>query len=154
MAWHNTLNNTAINIIKVIMRKNFLVLFVALVALMPLKASAYYHGGYGYHGGGYCCGPRIGIGLNFYEPIYAPAYPPVYGGYAYPAPYYAPPPTVVYANPAPVYAVPSQAYADPAPVASNQQCREYRGPIVVGGKTRQGYGTACLQPDGSWRMSQ
>jgi surface antigen len=31
-------------------------------------------------------------------------------------------------------------------------CREFQQTIVVGGQTQQGYGTACRQPDGSWRM--
>lgn len=31
------------------------------------------------------------------------------------------------------------------------QEREYRTKIMVGGKEAEGYGTACLQPDGSWR---
>ena len=30
-------------------------------------------------------------------------------------------------------------------------CREFQQTIVVGGRTEQGYGTACRQPDGSWR---
>jgi len=48
----------------------------------------------------------------------------------------------------------------PRPVAqyetsyANNTClqeREYRSKIMVGGKQVEGYGTACLQPDGSWR---
>lgn len=31
------------------------------------------------------------------------------------------------------------------------QEREYQNKVVVGGKTVDAYGTACLQPDGSWR---
>ncbi len=31
-------------------------------------------------------------------------------------------------------------------------CREYTQKIVVGGKTQEGYGTACRQPDGSWKI--
>ncbi len=31
-------------------------------------------------------------------------------------------------------------------------CREYTGTIYVGGRPEQGYGTACLQPDGSWQV--
>jgi hypothetical protein len=31
------------------------------------------------------------------------------------------------------------------------QQREYTTQIMVGGKPVEGYGTACLQPDGSWR---
>ena len=31
-------------------------------------------------------------------------------------------------------------------------CREYQTTITVGGKTEQAYGTACRQPDGSWKV--
>lgn len=31
-------------------------------------------------------------------------------------------------------------------------CREYQQEIVVGGKRQQGYGQACRQPDGSWKV--
>lgn len=31
-------------------------------------------------------------------------------------------------------------------------CREYQQTIVVGGRPRRGYGTACRQPDGTWRI--
>ncbi|MGI9504140.1 MAG: RT0821/Lpp0805 family surface protein [Geminicoccaceae bacterium] len=30
-------------------------------------------------------------------------------------------------------------------------CREYQQTIIVGGEERQGFGTACRQPDGSWQ---
>ncbi|HLI12531.1 MAG TPA: hypothetical protein VKY65_13120 [Alphaproteobacteria bacterium] len=33
-------------------------------------------------------------------------------------------------------------------------CREFTMPIIIEGKTAQGYGRACLQPDGSWRVTQ
>ncbi|WP_142847398.1 RT0821/Lpp0805 family surface protein [Telmatospirillum sp. J64-1] len=33
-------------------------------------------------------------------------------------------------------------------------CREYQTTITVGGQTEQGYGTACRQPDGSWKIVQ
>ncbi len=35
---------------------------------------------------------------------------------------------------------------------SGAYCREYQQTIVVGGKTQSGYGTACQQPDGSWKV--
>ena len=35
---------------------------------------------------------------------------------------------------------------------SGQYCREYSQTITVGGKTQQGYGTACRQPDGTWQI--
>lgn len=31
-------------------------------------------------------------------------------------------------------------------------CREYQHSITVGGKTEEAYGTACLQPDGAWKI--
>jgi surface antigen len=31
-------------------------------------------------------------------------------------------------------------------------CREYTQTIRVGGKTQEGFGTACRQPDGSWKI--
>ena len=31
-------------------------------------------------------------------------------------------------------------------------CREYQTTIMVGGKSESGYGTACQQPDGSWKV--
>ena len=33
-------------------------------------------------------------------------------------------------------------------------CREYQQEIVVGGRVQQGYGRACRQPDGSWKVVQ
>lgn len=33
-----------------------------------------------------------------------------------------------------------------------QHCREYVQTIVVGGKEEEGYGKACLQPDGNWKI--
>jgi surface antigen len=36
--------------------------------------------------------------------------------------------------------------------ARGDYCREFQQSITVGGQTRQGYGIACRQPDGSWRI--
>jgi surface antigen len=36
--------------------------------------------------------------------------------------------------------------------SSGQYCREYQQTIVVGGEKQQAYGTACRQPDGSWKV--
>ena len=38
--------------------------------------------------------------------------------------------------------------------ADGSYCREYQSTIVVGGQTQQGYGTACRQEDGSWKIEQ
>ena len=35
---------------------------------------------------------------------------------------------------------------------SGNYCREYQQTITVGGKTEQAHGTACRQPDGSWKV--
>lgn len=32
-------------------------------------------------------------------------------------------------------------------------CREFQSTVVVGGQQQQAYGTACRQPDGSWRIN-
>ncbi|HYM30796.1 MAG TPA: RT0821/Lpp0805 family surface protein [Candidatus Cybelea sp.] len=36
--------------------------------------------------------------------------------------------------------------------SNGQYCREFQQTIVVGGEQQQGFGTACRQPDGSWRI--
>lgn len=38
--------------------------------------------------------------------------------------------------------------------SQGQYCREYRQTITVAGRTEQGYGVACRQPDGTWRLLQ
>ncbi len=42
--------------------------------------------------------------------------------------------------------------AGPTYSAGGEYCREYEQTIVVGGRAERGYGTACQQPDGSWRI--
>ncbi len=34
----------------------------------------------------------------------------------------------------------------------NGYCREFTQQITIAGKTQNGYGTACRQPDGSWKI--
>lgn len=36
--------------------------------------------------------------------------------------------------------------------ASGEYCREYQQDVVIGGEKHQSYGTACRQPDGSWKI--
>ncbi len=38
--------------------------------------------------------------------------------------------------------------------ANNTYCREFTQTINIGGKSQEGYGTACRQPDGSWKIKQ
>ena len=35
---------------------------------------------------------------------------------------------------------------------SGSYCREFQNTIMVGGEQKRGYGTACRQPDGSWKI--
>jgi len=96
---------------------------------------------------------RIVVGVGIGAP---------YPGYYYPPPYYAYPPPVVYAPPPVVYAPPPVVYAPPAigadatsapyTAANGQTCREYQTTVNLNGQPQDTHGTACLQPDGSWRI--
>ena len=44
--------------------------------------------------------------------------------------------------------VPVRTY-QPAP---GQFCREFQQTIIIGGQSQQAYGTACRQPDGTWKI--
>jgi surface antigen len=37
--------------------------------------------------------------------------------------------------------------------SGGEYCREYTQTVRVGGKTEEAYGTACRQPDGTWKTS-
>lgn len=81
-------------------------------------------------------------------PHYHPA-PEVIMVYPAPPPVYAPGPRVVYVDPAPVQVVPmSPPYTDP----SGRYCREYQSTVTVAGQAQPSFGTACLMPDGQWRV--
>jgi len=36
--------------------------------------------------------------------------------------------------------------------SAGSYCREFQQTIVVGGRSEKGFGTACQQPDGSWKI--
>lgn len=36
--------------------------------------------------------------------------------------------------------------------SDNTYCREYQQTVTIGGKTEEAYGTACRQPDGTWKI--
>lgn len=36
--------------------------------------------------------------------------------------------------------------------AAGQYCREYQQTVTVDGRTQSAYGTACRQPDGTWKI--
>jgi hypothetical protein len=93
----------------------------------------------------------IGIGVPL---VPGPAYyypPPPVVAYPPPAPvYYAPAP--VYYAPAPVYAPPpATAYPSP-PVEPQGECREYQSTTTIAGQPQSMVGTACRQPEGTWRI--
>jgi len=97
------------------------------------------------------------------QTYYAP--PPPAPGYQ-PAPAYAPPPPPGY-QPAPVYEAAPQAYAPPPPPGyqpayqpapavagagyDTSYCRQYTKTTNIGGQNYTSQGTACRQPDGTWR---
>jgi hypothetical protein len=113
---------------------------------------------------------RVSVGIGIGAPLYAAPYGGYYGYRPYPywrpprAYYYGPPavvvtpPPVVYAPPPPAIYAPPPGPIAAAPVSppyagrSGQTCREYRSNVTVGGRVQPSYGTACLQPDGSWRL--
>ena len=121
------------------------------ILTLPFAAGAALAGGgvgvtFGFGGGPYYGHHR--------PPVYYGPPPPVY----YRGPIYAPPP-VYYAPP--VYAAPPVYYAPPAysepapryaPQLQRENCREYQSTGVVNGAVAQTYGTACQQPDGTWRI--
>lgn len=44
--------------------------------------------------------------------------------------------------------MPTRTYQTP----TGRYCREYQHTVTVGGNSETAYGTACRQPDGSWKM--
>jgi hypothetical protein len=102
---------------------------LSLIAAFALAAGAEAHGYKRHHGS------RVFLGFNFAAPFY-PYHRPYYH-----RPYY-PPPRVIYVEPPLV----------PASPPADRYCREYTAPVTIGGEVVQRYGTACLEPDGSWRI--
>lgn len=78
--------------------------------------------------------------------------------------HYRPYPTAYYVAPQPVFIEqpPQVVYVQntvPQPVIQpiviqeqNLYCREYTRNVFIGRRVMQSYGTACLQPDGSWQV--
>lgn len=76
--------------------------------------------------------------------------PPAYNGYV-------PPPPPAYQAPVtyqPAAADPSvyQTTAYTQPGYSRAYCRQYSGAIRIDGQRQESTGTACLQPDGTWKI--
>ena len=58
-----------------------------------------------------------------------------------------------YTTPQRSYHVDQYEQYEPHSGHSRQQCREYQTTVMVGGRERHAYGTACRQPDGSWKIT-
>ena len=81
----------------------------------------------------------------FFYPGYGYYYPPAY---AYPEPVYVPAP--VYSEPLPP--LEERPRVHEVPPAGAQDCREFQTTITIDGREQPGYGTACRQSDGSWKI--
>jgi hypothetical protein len=125
---------------------------VILLGTAMLSPSAHARDFYGFRGGhfGFRGGPRFGIGIGpwFGSPFYG-----YYPGYYPPPAYYYPP----YYTPG--YVAPAYSYVEPDPqpgVAppsySQSYCRPYHSTITVNGHRQPVSGTACRQPNGTWRL--
>lgn len=56
----------------------------------------------------------------------------------------------VVAPPPPPYTLAAIPQSEP----SQQACREFDTPVTINGQQQKAHGTACLQPDGSWKVEQ
>ncbi|HEX3497830.1 MAG TPA: hypothetical protein VHT04_00760 [Stellaceae bacterium] len=92
------------------------------------------------------------VSFGFGVPLAGPPayyYPPPPPVYYYPPPAYYTPPPAYYAPPPAYYAPPApQSYSE----AQEQTCREYQSTTTIDGRQQRSYGTACLQPDGTWQI--
>ncbi len=79
------------------------------------------------------------VSFSFGVPLVGP---PVY--------YYPPPPVYYFPPPPPAFAPPPAAAVSPQ--AQPQACHEYQTTAIIDGKPQAVIGTACLQPDGTWRI--
>lgn len=82
---------------------------------------------------------------------YAPAPQPtvVYSQYNYGHHHHHPRPVVVQQQTIVQQNIVPVTYQQPA---AEPYCREYSNRVVVGGRVQESYGTACMQPDGSWQI--
>ncbi len=106
----------------------------------------YYYGGYGggYYGG---YGPDYYSAYHYYPQYVAPPAPPQ------PRIIYVQPEVVEYRMRGPAYVEGGYVGAGSMPLPSSY-CREFTQQVRIGGQIKETYGTACLQPDGSWRIER
>ncbi|MGB9153827.1 MAG: hypothetical protein WCD70_12170 [Alphaproteobacteria bacterium] len=123
---------------------------VASVAAPAHADRGFYRGG----GGGFLLGLGVGALCCGYAPYYSPYYYSGYPGYYYPpAVVYSPPPVTYIQPPATYYVPPASAAVDASQSSADfvdkkgRTCRNFQ--TSVNGAAVSG--TACLQPDGTWR---
>jgi hypothetical protein len=115
---------------------------LALVAVDPASAG----GRHRHHDDGF-----VSFGFSFpaygyddygYDPYYAPAY-------AYRPPYepYGP-----YDDEPMYYNDGASQYSSPYRSDEGSYCREFQTTVVIDGRPERAFGTACMQPDGSWAV--
>jgi hypothetical protein len=144
--------------------KKFLAIMLVVAVMVVLAAPAFardrdHYWGHHRHGHSHS-GVSFSIGGGYYgDPYYYPrhsyysSYYPYYNSYVVPPPVvytppviYSSPSTVIYSN-APANQT-SSTYIDDI----GRTCREFQSTAQIGGTLQDTYGTACLQPDGSWRV--
>ncbi len=101
-------------------------------------------------GAGVFIGGAIGneLGRSSYR-NYSYARPSYAYAYSYPQPVY------YYAPYRPTYVAPPEPAPQPVTYVdedSGSYCREYSQQVRIGDHVQESYGTACLQPDGSWHI--
>jgi hypothetical protein len=117
---------------------------VFVLVLSAVGGPARAGGGHRHDGGGFFSFEYSSPAYGYYEPYpYAPAYayPPVYE-----------PPYGSYDDGPMYYDDDSYEYSSPDRSSSDSYCREFQTSIVIDGRAERAFGTACLQPDGSWAV--
>jgi len=82
-----------------------------------------------FFGGEFCCGD------------YSYAYDPYFYPYSY-------------SPPAAVYPPTTEVVMSPTAIPGRANCRQFQTMVTIDGKRQQAVGTACQQPNGSWRVAQ
>lgn len=137
------------------------VMFSTFVGTNIAFGGGYYgghYGGYKHHGHHKYDSGDVGLALGFgllFGTVLGHAMSQPRDDYYY-APRRYPPPRYQrhyyeYEQPRVVYREVVPSYRTTAPSSRCLQEREYQTTVVIDGKAVDAYGTACLQPDGSWR---
>lgn len=93
--------------------------------------------------------PHFGFAYSAVYPIYYPAAAPYYRRSNPPAADYNAP---QYATDSPWVRTPDVAPPQAPRPENAAYCREYTQPLIIEGEEVAGYGRACRQPDGSWKI--